>query len=85
MSVDLEELIATETTQENEDPVYTHIIDRGDDERSANAIVLEARVLGLPVTALCGHTWVPSRDPQRHPICEKCVEMYEFAHDFRSQ
>lgn len=40
---------------------------------TAEAVVLEARVHGLPVTALCGWTWVPSRDPQRHPLCEQCV------------
>lgn len=64
------------------DPIYSHIVDRGTDERPAEAIVLEARVNGTPITALCGYTWVPSRDPQRHPVCPKCVEMFQFAKDF---
>lgn len=42
------------------------------DTRSAEAIVLEARVNGSPVTALCGKTWVPFRDPQRFPVCPDC-------------
>ena len=59
------------------------IIDRGDDPRPAEAIILEARVNGTPLTALCGYTWVPSRDPQKYPVCPKCAEIFEFARDFR--
>lgn len=74
---------ALETTLETGEPIHSHIIDRGDDERTAEAIVLEARVNGTPITALCGHIWVPSRDPQKHPICPKCLEIFEFVKDFR--
>jgi len=83
MGVDFAELLETETQTDSGNPIFTHIIDRGEDTRSANAIVLEARVNGTPITALCGHVWVPSRDPEKHPLCEKCVEMYNFAKDFR--
>ena len=38
------------------------------------AVVLEARVMGLEVEALCGKRWVPSRDPQRFPVCPACKE-----------
>jgi hypothetical protein len=75
--------LVEETTSKDTDPIYTHIIDRGDDTRPAKAIVLEAMVNGTPITALCGYTWVPSRDPLRNPPCEKCVEIYEYAKDFR--
>jgi hypothetical protein len=37
----------------------------------------EAQVNGTPVRALCGKVWVPSRDPQRFPICPECKEIYE--------
>ena len=43
--------------------------------RDAEALVLEARVLGTPVEALCGKKWVPSRDPARFPICPACAEL----------
>lgn len=36
------------------------------------ALITEARVLGTPVRALCGKVWVPSRDPQRFPVCPDC-------------
>jgi len=82
MSVEIENKPAYEMVLEHDNPILTHIIDRGDDKRSAEAIVLEARVMGTPVTALCGYTWVPARDPEKHPICQKCLEMFEFAKDF---
>lgn len=85
MSTQLDQQPSTKTITETEEdtPILTHIIDRGNDTRSANAIILEARVLGTPITALCGYSWVPSRDPLKYPLCEKCVEMFEFAKDFR--
>lgn len=82
MGVQLEALIETES--ERTDPKHTHIIERGEDGRDANVIILEARVNGTPVTALCGYVFVPSRDPERYPPCSKCVEIFEFAADLRS-
>lgn len=43
--------------------------------RNAEAAVLEARVTGTPVTALCGKRWVPERDPTRYPLCPTCKEI----------
>lgn len=67
----------TETrTQIAHGPV-AHIVERrpGDDRHPA-VVILEARVEGLPVTALCGHTWVPSRDPKRLPLCGECEAIF---------
>ena len=36
----------------------------------------EAFVYGWPVIALCGKVWVPSRDPEKFPICPTCKEIY---------
>jgi hypothetical protein len=33
---------------------------------------MKGYVLGEPVTALCGKTWVPNRDPKRFPVCPDC-------------
>ena len=33
-------------------------------------------MLGTPVVALCGKVWVPSRDPERFPICPECQEIW---------
>ncbi len=83
MGVDLEELIKTDEETEEDNPIFSHIIDRGDDPRSVQAIITEARVMGTPVTALCGYTWVPSRDPKKHPLCKKCEEIFPTVRDFR--
>ena len=26
---------------------------------------------------LCGHVWVPSRDPKQLPLCDVCKDIYE--------
>jgi hypothetical protein len=35
---------------------------------------VEAMMNGTPVTALCGLTWVPKRNPRNYPKCPTCVE-----------
>jgi hypothetical protein len=54
--------------------IRTHIVNCPDDKESTEAWVTEARVMGLTVTALCGYQWVPQSDPERHAVCEACVE-----------
>ena len=53
----------------------------GDHERFAHYVnkdkIMESAVTGTPVIALCGKVWVPSRDPQRFPVCPECKEIYE--------
>lgn len=78
---DLETLPATtvpdvEEVVETDEPVVAHIVKVGPGE-SAAAKVLEARVLGTPLEALCGFVWVPSRDPKQLPMCQACKEVYD--------
>ncbi|MFV0306553.1 MAG: DUF3039 domain-containing protein [Desertimonas sp.] len=56
-------------------PTCAHIVKTAPGE-SAAAKVLEARVNGTPIEALCGFVWVPSRDPKQLPICEACKQIY---------
>ncbi|MDA8196543.1 MAG: DUF3039 domain-containing protein [Actinomycetota bacterium] len=39
--------------------------------------VTEALIMGTPCTALCGKTWVPTRDPKKYPLCPTCKEIAE--------
>ncbi len=40
------------------------------------SVVVEiARKGGLKVTALCGKTWVPKRNPEKHPACQTCFDI----------
>ncbi len=64
-----------EVTQTGE-PVAAHIV-KTDPGENAAAKVLEARIYGTPLEALCGHVWVPSRDPKQHPMCQKCKSVYD--------
>ena len=55
--------------------------DEGDHERFSHYVpkdkLTEAMVMGTPVVALCGKVWVPSRDPDRFPVCPECKEIWE--------
>ncbi|MGB6056842.1 MAG: DUF3039 domain-containing protein [Microthrixaceae bacterium] len=71
----------TEERTETEDGPVAHIVKTKRNEDAA-ANVLAARVEGTPLEALCGHVWVPSRDPKQLPVCEKCKEIYSLYKDF---
>ena len=66
----------TEEVTETGEPIVAHIVKTEPCENAA-AKVLEARINGTPIEALCGHVWVPSRDPKQVPMCGKCKEVYE--------
>ncbi len=76
-----ETIPATEELTETGDPVVAHIVRTGRDETAA-AKVLEARINGTPIEALCGHVWVPSRDAKRLPVCQACRDIYEMFRGF---
>lgn len=57
----------------------------GDHERFSHFVeaqkLTEATVMGTPVVALCGKVWVPSRDPEKFPVCPECKEIWESLED----
>ena len=69
--------IVDERTQERPD----YRVEEGDHERFSHYVpkdkLTEAMVMGTPVVALCGKVWVPSRDPDRFPVCPECQEIWE--------
>ena len=78
------DIISTMTTTTTPGPAVTTDPrlsdgDDGDHDRFAHyckkADITRAMVTGEPVTALCGKRWVPSRDPERYPICTTCKEI----------
>ena len=48
---------------------FSHYVPKSD--------LMTAFVEGLPVVALCGKIWVPSRDPEKYPVCIDCKRIYE--------
>lgn len=71
-------------------PGSTAVLDRdtalelnepGDHDRFAHHVpkrlLAEAIVMGVPVRALCGKVWVPSRSPETFPVCPDCKAAWE--------
>jgi len=54
--------------------------DDGGHDRFAHYVkkekIVESAVTGKAVKALCGKKWMPSRDPQKYPICPTCKEIH---------
>jgi hypothetical protein len=71
-----ETIPAVDEMVETDEPSVAHIVKVGPGE-SAAAKVLEARIMGTPIEALCGHVWVPARDPKKLPVCQACKETYD--------
>jgi hypothetical protein len=59
----------------------TQPLDGEDRERFSHYVekdkLTEAMVMGTPVVALCGKVWVPSRAPEKFPVCPECKEVWE--------
>jgi len=55
--------------------------DEDDHERYSHYVqsnkLMEAMVNGTPVVALCGKVWVPSRNPEKFPVCPECKEIWD--------
>src|SRR5258708_12840692 len=53
----------------------------GDHERFAHYVdkhkIVDSAVTGIPVVALCGKVWVPSRDPNPYPVSPESKKTYE--------
>jgi hypothetical protein len=36
----------------------------------------EAYILGLKVRALCGYEWIPTKSPDKLPVCGECKRIF---------
>lgn len=72
-SVVTEAPVATSNDKNNSAHI---VLERGEDE-TAHAHVMRARIEGFPVTALCGHIWVPNRKATGLPVCSECKDIFE--------
>ncbi len=57
------------------------VVEPGDHERYSHYVrkdkIVESAVMGNAVVALCGKVWVPSRDPEKFPVCPTCKEILD--------
>ena len=79
MGTMIDERVETERVLSTDKPESAHIVlvPEGEPDETPQAYVLRARIEGFPVTALCGYTWVPSKNPGNLPVCQECVDIYE--------
>lgn len=66
----LEDAPVLDEVEEHDPEKHSHIV-------RDKAKVTEAYVFGTPVEAMCGHIFVPSKDPKNLPVCSKCKEEWE--------
>jgi hypothetical protein len=66
------------------DPAKCAHIVRTKPGQSAAGLVLEARISGFPIEALCGYTWVPSKNAEGMPVCPSCKEIYDLYRMFKN-
>jgi hypothetical protein len=74
------EVVTDEDTEVEQGPL-AHIV-KVPPGQSAAEVILQARVEGTPVEALCGYVWVPSRDPRQLPVCQQCRDIFEMYQQF---
>ena len=75
----IEPSIADPIVDEGDHDRFSHIILEGFTPNEGDFIavgtsVVESIVTGAPVKALCGKVWVPSRNPEKYPICPTCKD-----------
>jgi len=78
LSTGVREVIVTRPDNETTtgEPKVAHIV-KTDGNETATAKVMEARIYGTPLEALCGTVFVPQHDPTRLPMCAACKDIYE--------
>jgi DUF3039 family protein len=85
MMSDMQRGTGTETIQEER--TDARLDEGGDHDRFAHYVekakLADALINGTPVIALCGKVWVPSRDPERYPMCPECKRLFELGADGR--
>jgi hypothetical protein len=58
-----------ESKVDGDHDLFAHYVDKNE--------ATKAMIFGTPVIALCGKVWVPSRDPEKFPVCPECKRIYE--------
>jgi hypothetical protein len=61
----------------HEDPESVAHIVSPVEGKTGHALVMEARIYGFPVEALCGHRFVPRRDAKALPVCQPCKDLMD--------
>lgn len=64
-----------------DEDIDSKLDDPGDHDRFSHYVkknkIMPSAIEGTPLEALCGKKWVPSRDPEKFPVCPECKEIFE--------
>lgn len=71
------EVIDLTEEETGHDPAKSAHIVKTKPGESAAGLVLDARINGFVIEALCGYKWIPWQNPDNLPICQKCKDVYE--------
>ncbi len=50
------------------EPEYAHIVRTAD--------LMHSQLTGEAIWALCGHLWIPVRNPDDYPLCSRCADLF---------
>ena len=56
-------------TSDGDHDIFAHYVNKND--------MMTSVVEGVPLIALCGKIWIPSRDPEKYPVCPTCKDIYK--------
>lgn len=71
------EVVETNTTEDPEGAAHIVMVPTGEPDQTPQAYVMRARIEGFPITAVCGHVFVPQKDPKPLPVCAPCKEFFQ--------
>ena len=66
-SIDTRPVVEPQLDDGDHDDLFSHYVRKED--------ILRSAAEGVPVKALCGKTWLPGKDPEKHPVCPQCKDM----------
>lgn len=66
--VDINEQVTVNINKDGDHDKFAHYAHQDD--------IMEAFVNGIPIMALCGKIWLPTRDGAGFPLCKECKEIY---------
>lgn len=64
----------TDRTQQYDNSRYAHYVDKSK--------IVDASVTGAALWTLCGIKLIPSRDPDKLPVCRACKEIFDSIRPF---
>lgn len=74
-------VVMSDTDTILDEDIDARLDDPGDHDRFSHYVkknkIMPSAIEGTPLEALCGKKWVPSRDPEKFPVCPECKEIFE--------